>query len=277
MSVMQNKNLINKILTAYHLPLHGFCDFDMIKDKLITCRAYLRLFDAFSPDLPKTIICALFPYRFDKLQGNLSQYARVPDYHSSAGAVLENAAKDLKSALPEYNFISLIDNSPIPEVLAAALSGLGCVGDNGLLINPIYGSWVFIGTIVTNMPFDMPRDSVMECTHCGACSSVCPGGYIGKTRDTCVSLITQKKRELNQHQIELLQKSGMSWGCDWCQRGCALNANALINPHPCFGGKPFNPDLKLECLNDLKGKAYGWRGAAVLKRNLSLLDEKKDE
>lgn len=277
MNITKNKKIIDKILTAHELALHGYCDFDMLKDKLITCRASLRLFDAFSPDLPKTIICVLFPYCFDKLQGNLSQYARVPDYHSSAGAVLENAAKDLKSALPKYNFLSFIDNSPIPEVLAAALSGLGCVGDNGLLINPIYGSWVFIGTIVTNIPFDMPPVSIAKCTQCGACSTACPGGCIGKSRDTCVSRISQNKGELSQDQIALLQKSGMAWGCDRCQHICPLNANALINPHPCFGDKPFNPDLTDESLNDLKGKAYGWRGVGVLKRNISFLGRNKGE
>jgi len=266
---------VKEILNKNLLGLHGFCSFSGISDSLLPCRGLARLNSVFSSSPPSAVIAVLFPYKTDSKPGNLSRYARVPDYHTAAGRLLEQAAGELESAFPEYRFLSFIDNSPIPEVRAAALAGLGVVGDNGLLINPAYGSWVFIGTIVTNLPLEIQSSEIRQCHHCGACKTACPGGCIGTGfRETCVSRISQIKGSLASEQEELLKKSGMVWGCDCCQDVCPLNSNALISPHPCFEGIKFSPFLSFEDLENLQGKAYGWRGPEVLRRNLNLFKEK---
>jgi len=267
---------ITFILNKNLLDLHGYCSFSGISESLLPCRGLERLKSVFSGSPPSTVIAVLFPYKVDSEPGNLSRYARVPDYHSAAGRLLEQAAGELAAEFPRYRFLSFIDNSPIPEVRAAALSGLGVMGDNGLLINPVYGSWVFIGTIVTDLPFEIKGSQICQCHHCGACKAACPGGCIGTgSRDTCISRISQIKGSLTREQESLLKSSGMVWGCDYCQDVCPLNSKALINPHPCFGGIKFAPSLSFKDLDNLEGKAYSWRGAEVLRRNLSLLNEKK--
>lgn len=268
------RKIIDDILDDCSLTLHEYCRFDALSDSLLPCRAASSLDSGFSPSSPpKTVIAVLFPYRFNDRPGNLSHYARVPDYHTAAGNALKRAAQALTCALPEHGFVSFIDNSPIPEVLAAALAGLGCVGDHGLLINPIYGSWVFIGTIVTDLDLAPHRQTVKSCSHCGVCTSSCPGSCIGDSRETCVSKISQTKGVLSLEQQAILKKSKMAWGCDRCQEVCPMNVDALIDPHPCFEGVLFEPSLQSKHLTDLRGKAYGWRGAEVLKRNLKLIDE----
>ncbi len=154
------------------LPLHGFCRFEEIRPYLLSCRAASRI-----PAAACTVIIALFPYRFPDDGGprNLSFYACVPDYHRVAGDVLRRAAGQLARCYPAFVFEPFIDNSPIPEVRAASLSGLGRIGDHGLLIHPRYGSYVFIGSIVTNAPWPVPAGSLSACPHCGACAAACPG------------------------------------------------------------------------------------------------------
>ena len=274
METEKNRELIDRLLQAQSLPLHGYCSFKAVSDRLIPCRALGRMKAAFQQDSPpQTVIAALFPYRTGDEPGNLARYARVPDYHVAAGRVLEQAAKVLSDAFHRYTFLSFIDNSPIPEVRAAALAGLGCIGDHGLLIHPVYGSWVFIGTIVTDLPVALPDQKTEPCSHCGKCARACPGGCVGcDSRETCVSRISQIKGQFSPEQAELLMKSGMVWGCDRCQEICPLNENAKIQPHPCFD-RTFPPWLTCETVNDLEGRAYGWRGADVLKRNLSLFDK----
>jgi epoxyqueuosine reductase len=269
---MSKTTQVSNILKKNSLTLHGYCRFELLSDHLLPCRALSRLNSAFLPgNPPQTVIVVLFPYKFDHQPGNLSHYARVPDYHNAAGSLLEKTAFELSQSFPEHRFISFIDNSPIPEVRAAALAGLGVVGDHGLLINPLYGSWVFIGAIVTDLPSVLPDNVIKQCSHCGACKEACPGGCAGsKSRVNCVSRISQIKGKLSAQQEALLQKSGMVWGCDFCQDVCPLNSDAAIKPHPCFGGRLYKPSLSFNDLDSLEGKAYGWRGPEVVRRNLNL-------
>ena len=119
---------VSPVLDEAGLPLHGFCRFEEIRPYLLSCRAASRI-----PAAACTVIIALFPYRFPDDGGprNLSLYACVPDYHRVAGDVLRRAAGQLARCYPVFVFEPFIDNSPIPEVRAASLSGLGRIGDPG--------------------------------------------------------------------------------------------------------------------------------------------------
>ena len=50
-----------------------------------------------------------------------------------------------------------------------------------------------------------------------------------------------------------------------------MNRGKRIDPHPCFTW--YDPLLTTASLSDLTGKAYGWRGKAVLMRNLSIFED----
>ncbi|MCI9413653.1 MAG: epoxyqueuosine reductase [Clostridiales bacterium] len=271
---------ISRMLTEHSLPLHGFVHYAALEGRQIHCRGAGRL-----PAAARTVIPVLFPYRFPEDGGparrNLSRYACVPDYHQTAGRVLSDVAKALEEAFPANVFEPFIDNSPLPEVTAAALAGLGVVGDNGLLIHPVYGSYVFIGALVTDWamaggeadeePAPLPR-----CPGCGRCAEACPAGVLhpgGRgpdDRDRCLSALTQKKGELTKEEERLIRTGGLVWGCDRCQEVCPLNRRAVCAPHPCFGGI-YAPILTPRELDALQGKAYGWRGRKVPERNLRLL------
>lgn len=244
---------------------HGACPFEPFADRLPDCEAKKRL-----PDNPQIIIVALFPYRFPEggWPRDLARYACVPDYHIAAYNVLNKACVWYKGFFPEYRFVPFIDNSPVPEVAAAAMAGLGIVGDHGLLINPKYGSYVFIGCIVTDMKMAAPVRKITYCGHCGRCKSACPAGCIGgDKKKLCLSAVTQRKGDLTPREEELIRENGLAWGCDRCQEVCPHNETSAIQPHPCF--TDYAPQLHLE-----KGNvphAYDWRGETVLRRNLELL------
>ena len=109
--------------------------------------------------------------------GNLSRYAAVGDYHEIVPQYLKRAVSALEQAFPEEAFVPFTDNSPIPEVRAAALAGLGRIGQNGLLIHERYGSWVFIGEIVTTLPIDAPPHQIRPCIGCGGVSPPAPPAH----------------------------------------------------------------------------------------------------
>ncbi|CZT55784.1 epoxyqueuosine reductase [Solibaculum mannosilyticum] len=249
----------------------GCCAFEKIADRLIPCRARKRLMDG-----AQSILVGLFPYLVRQEEGNLCRYARVPDYHCVVGDVLEGLQKRLKEAYPSFSFESFVDNSPIPEVQAAALAGLGTVGDSGLLLHPEYGSWCFIGEIVTDLPVKPTGKELVRCIHCGACRRACPGRTLGKenfVRTNCVSDITQKKKDLTEEEEEKIAQNGLCWGCDTCQLVCPYNREVTIRPLQAFA-EHYVPSYPPEQGDDLP-RAWEWRGEAVIQRNLRIILGKK--
>lgn len=126
-------------------------------------------------------------------------------------------------------FVPFVDNSPFREVRVAAMSGIGALGDNKLLITREYGSYVFLGEIVTDMEFPLTEKDIEGCLRCGACMNSCESGCLKLPefeRSRCLSDITQKKGGLSYEEEELVKKGGLIWGCDSCQTCCPLNRNA---------------------------------------------------
>jgi epoxyqueuosine reductase QueG len=256
----------------YKLPLSdilpcGVCRFSDVGE-LLQCRAKSRI-----PENAKSVIVYLFPYYLgDKFykNSNISKYAVSEDYHNIVGNMLKGIIEELKSNFPNNKFEYFCDNSPIKEVEASFLCGLGVKGRNGLLINKDYGSFCFVGEIVTDVefPYSLPEDR--DCLNCGICEKMCPNKAIHKGRvdiEKCLSDITQRKGELTQEQTSLIEKSDSIWGCDVCQNVCPMNKNIKVTPIKEF----FDSAIKTFNIGDnIDGRAYAWRGRAVIERNFKI-------
>ena len=103
---------------------------------------------------PAGIYVAAFPYFPGEAPGNLSLYARGEDYHAAVARRLDQVCAALRPAHPGRCFAPLVDNSPLPEQLCAALAGLGLRGRNTLTILPPWGTWLFLGAILTDLPLE---------------------------------------------------------------------------------------------------------------------------
>ncbi len=252
-------------------PLWGVCRFDDIKDRLIECRAKNRL-----PENARSILVACFPYLLDEENyncSNVSKYAVVTDYHDVAINRLQKACDELKKLYPQNVFAPFADNSPIPEVRAATLASLGVRGRNSLLITKDYGSYVFLGEIVTDLEIPANNSDINVCISCGKCITACPAQAIsqnGVDGAKCLSAITQKKGELTEKEKELMLSCGCAWGCDICQDICPMNKNAAKTAIEEFLSSPI-PLLTDE--TTLEGRAYAWRGKKVVERNLSIINQ----
>lgn len=250
-------------------PLWGICPFEKIKNGLIECRAKGRL-----PKNAKSVIVACFPYLLEKSEyqnSNLSKYAVVTDYHSVAMKRLESAVSGLKALYPEHEFAAFADNSPIPEVRAACLAGLGVRGMNSLLITEKYGSFVFIGEIVTSLELETAEGEEKPCIGCGRCLEACPTSAIGEKsfdKSRCLSEITQKKGTLSSEEEQLMKDCGCVWGCDICQDVCPMNKNAVVTQIEEFLSSPV---ARISSGCSLDGRAYEWRGRKVIERNIAVL------
>lgn len=231
---------------------------------------------------PKTVLIAAFPYYAGVRPGNLSLYTRGEDYHLSLIRRLNTICSYLREKYPLERFLPGTDSSPLPERDAARLAGLGMGGRHGLVILPPYGSWLFLGTILTGAVVPLPvRPPAPGCENCGKCVMACPAGALsGAAFDPsrCLSHLTQKKGELTAEEAALVREHPYIWGCDLCQRACPHNIGCTLSTLPEFRNDLVD-NLWPEDLEGLTNRtfrerygarAFAWRGPAVLRRNLAL-------
>lgn len=232
------------------------------------------------------LLCCVLPYYAGEEEGNLSLYARGEDYHQVAGRYLEESCKQLEELFSGHTFRGYADISPYPEVYACARSGLGKIGQNGLLITPQWGSYVFCCIIACDLPLTGGEEPE-PCRGCGLCRASCPGGALteeGKLMESrCLSALTQSRRELPPWQEDLIARSKRIWGCDICQQVCPENKGVKTSYIAEFTENITKSIEKqdLEGLSDrafrkkYAGKAFSFRGIKPLKRNLELKEKQE--
>ena len=253
-------------------PSFGVCRWEDLS-RLLPCRGASRL-----PKGPRRVILFPFPYYWgDHPRRNLARYAMAADYHRLALARLSAAARTLARRFPGFSFVPFADSSPVPEVEAAARAGLGVAGRNGLLLHPVYGSWLFLGELVTDLPLPPTGDGqVHPCENCGACLAACPSGALGPegfVLERCRSHFSQKKGALTGWEQAQLAEGGFVWGCDRCGESCPHNSHPVPTPQEEFR-RGIVPRVTWENLPQLaRTHACGWRGKGVLERNLAILEE----
>ena len=125
----------------------------------------------------QSVIVCLIPWDTGMNEGrNVARYAVGRNYHDVAAEHLSVATEILKRAFPEETFKFFVDSSPVAEVRAAVLAGLGVRGKNNLLISKEYGTRCAIGEIITTRKFAKSKKSVGGCFDCGKCIKACPNG-----------------------------------------------------------------------------------------------------
>jgi len=123
------------------------------------------------------------------------------------------------------------DTGPVQERVLAKHAGLGWVGKNTLLLNQKMGSWLFLGTILTDlelMPTVESRDSLPAdlCGSCTRCIEACPTDalvdpYVMDAR-RCIAYLTIELR--GAIPMEFREQMGNHvFGCDICQDVCPWN------------------------------------------------------
>ncbi len=267
------KEIASKILSGKEAFPFGICSFEQILPCL-ECRAKQRI-----PQDAASVLVCLFPYYTgEHKERNISRYAMVTDYHMIAGEYLNRFCKALQEVFPQNQFEPFTDNSPIREVSAAFHAGLGRRGKNGLILHPKYGSYVFIGEVVTDLVLqpDQPLNPG-ECIGCGKCQKVCPQGALRSDGSVCLercrSHITQKKGELTDWEIGQIQDGGLIWGCDICNDVCPMNQEAkVLTPVPEFLESAVAVLDAQIAERLLKTRAYNYRGKKTILRNIQLLE-----
>ena len=229
------------------------------------------------PEGIKSAIVWLIPYYTGPHPDrNISLYAVSKDYHLYSRALGKKLCETAKTAFPNDKFYSFCDNSPINEIAAAITAELGVFGKNRLIINETYGSFVFVGCLLSTLGPDAPKNEPLKsCISCGKCVSVC--GFLSGKSDICKSELNQRK-ELTESELASVRSEKIRWGCDICQEVCPMNKDVPLTPISFFYEdviENVTPDMLSDMpKSEFKQRAFAWRGKKTILRNVS---ENKEE
>ncbi|NUM37445.1 MAG: tRNA epoxyqueuosine(34) reductase QueG [Candidatus Brocadiae bacterium] len=187
----------------------------------------------------------------EKGHGRVSRYAWGRDYHKALGNKLKAASIALEQKFPGERFRWSVDATPLSERSYAVLSGLGFIGKNNLLIHKEYGSWFFLGEIITTLDLaEETQESIhKECGECTLCLSSCPTKALVRPWEInaarCISYLTiENKGPIPE---ELREKIGdCLFGCDICQIVCPYNKKVPATKEPDFLHHKAGPGQSLE-------------------------------
>lgn len=231
----------------------------------------------------KSCIVFLVPYKADyTVYDNLgvSLFARSMDYHIFFRLLYKRIIPILEDMFTGEHFYGFADHSPINEKLAAAKAGLGVIGRNSLLINKEYGSYVFIGSILTTLSLPYHVSKINSCINCKKCIDACPTGAIsdkGIIPELCLSAISQKKKK-SADEFKMLRDNNIVWGCDICQNICPMNENKKATEFEFFHTNRLN-NITGQFLEEMPKKIFcsypfSWRGKNSIIQNINNITKK---
>jgi len=166
----------------------------------------------------------------------VSRYAWGDDYHDVIGSRLDELIGWMREQHgAPFEVLACVDKGPVHERVYAQHGGLGWIGKNGCLINPVLGSWLFLAEIVCSLPLAPDDPGVDQCGTCALCLEACPTGALVEPHvldaRRCLSYLTiELRREIPE---PLRAPIGTHvYGCDICQDVCPWNQAAARSDQP---------------------------------------------
>ncbi|MDR7001646.1 tRNA epoxyqueuosine(34) reductase QueG [Neobacillus niacini] len=222
-------------------------------------------------------------------RGIFSRASWGMDYHHILRDRLKKLEEFILEKVPAARLKSIVDTGELSDRAVAQRAGIGWSGKNCAVITPEFGSYVYLGEMITSIPFEPDNPIEDQCGTCTKCLEACPtgalvqGGQINAQR--CISFLTQTKGLIPD---EFREKIGNRvYGCDSCQTACPANKgrdfhfHEEMEPNSEIEKPLLTPILKMsnrEFKNKFGHLAGSWRGKKPIQRNAMIaLAHFKDE
>ncbi|OIK12094.1 tRNA epoxyqueuosine(34) reductase QueG [Bacillus sp. MUM 13] len=203
------------------------------------------------------------------------------DYHVLLRNKLKLLEEFIKEKIPQAQVKSMVDTGELADRAVAERAGIGWSGKNCAIITPEFGSYVYLGEMITSLPLEPDKPIEEGCGTCNKCVDVCPtgalieGGQLNAQR--CIAFLTQTKGFLPD---EFRSKIGNRlYGCDTCQTVCPENKgkdfhfHEEMEPDPEIAKPLLTPLLNIgnrEFKEKFGHVSGSWRGKKPIQRNAIL-------
>ncbi|MFT6072926.1 MAG: epoxyqueuosine reductase [Alphaproteobacteria bacterium] len=179
----------------------------------------------------------------------VSVYARNNDYHDIMKKRLKQVTTELKGIV---NCRFFVDTAPIAEKPIAQKAGLGWQGKHTNLVSREFGSWTFLGVLLTDLVLD--NSDAPEIDHCGSCTkclTACPTDaftkpYVMDAR-RCISYLTIEYKGYIPDDLAV-KFGNRIYGCDDCLAACPWNKFAKASHEIGFKARSISDNPPYETL-----------------------------
>jgi epoxyqueuosine reductase len=235
------------------------------------------------PNAKSVIVCAINYYQSETsatgANGKISKYAWGDDYHNVIKSRLKDLWKLITSRQPDALGFIEVDSGPVMEKAWAQRAGIGWQGKHSIILNKEYGSWFFLGIIITDIElfYDSPVENM--CGACTLCIDACPTSAIVAPyvldASRCISYFTIEHR--GDVDKEISNKfDNWIFGCDICQNACPWNQkNAKISNAPEFIPREYSSGVEHEKILLMNETEFNqlFENSPIIRRKLEGMQE----
>ena len=185
----------------------------------------------------------------------ISVYARNKDYHQLIKGRLKTLGSKFIARCRDFGVDAdikvFVDTAPLMEKPLAMTAGLGWLGKHTNLVSPDFGSWLFLGVLLTDIELPASASSVDHCGSCRACLDSCPTDAFPApyrlNANRCISYLTIEHDGPIAADLRPLMGNRI-FGCDDCLAACPWNKFAQVSREAKLQARP---DLEAPRLQDL--------------------------
>lgn len=185
-------------------------------------------------------------------RGAISVYAHGEDYHEP----IKKRLKVLAGAIAARHACQVkvfVDTAPLMEKPLAQKAGLGWQGKHTNLVSRQFGSWLFLGAILTDLELPADAPSGEHCGACRACLDACPTNAFPAPFQLdarrCLAYLNNEFAGPFPHAFREPMGNRV-YGCDDCLAVCPWNKFAATAREARFHARDA---LKSPALTDLAG------------------------